>query len=107
MKHGVEVVLGSGHIVLDGDPGPSPKRGTHTRFWPMSAVDKLLHGSRCHLVRMHATLCKIGTQLPLPKGGGRGTAATQFSAYVYCGQRAIWIKMPLGTEVGLVPATLC
>jgi len=57
MKHGVEVVLGSGHIVLDGDPGPSPKRGTHTRFWPMSAVDKLLHGSRCHLVRMHATLC--------------------------------------------------
>jgi len=25
----------------------------------------------------------------------------QFSAHVYCGQTAAWIKMPLGTEVGL------
>jgi len=25
----------------------------------------------------------------------------QFSAHVYCGQTAGWIKMPLGTEVGL------
>jgi len=33
------------------------------------------------------------------KGGG----APQFSAHVYCGQTAAWIKMPLGTEVGLGP----
>ena len=26
---------------------------------------------------------------------------TQFSAHVYCGQMAAWIKMPLGMEVGL------
>jgi len=26
---------------------------------------------------------------------------TQFSAHVYCGQTAAWIKMPLGTEVDL------
>jgi len=26
----------------------------------------------------------------------------QFSAHVYCGQTAAWIKMPLGTEVGLI-----
>ena len=25
----------------------------------------------------------------------------QFSAQVYCGQTAAWIKMPLGTEVGV------
>jgi len=25
----------------------------------------------------------------------------QFSAHVYCGQGAAWIKMPLGTEVSL------
>ena len=25
----------------------------------------------------------------------------QFSAHVYCGQTAAWIKMPFGTEVGL------
>jgi len=28
-------------------------------------------------------------------------APPQFSAHVYCGQTAGWIKMPLGTEVGL------
>jgi len=33
----------------------------------------------------------------LPK---RGTAS-QFSAHFCCGQTAAWIKMPLGTEVGL------
>ena len=33
------------------------------------------------------------------KGGGD----PQFSAHVYCGQRAAWIKMALGMEVGLSP----
>jgi len=36
---------------------------------------------------------------PTRKRGG----APQFSAHVYCSQTAAWIKMPLGTEVGLVP----
>jgi len=40
------------------------------------------------------------TQLPHPKNGG---TAPQCLAYVYCGQTAGWIKMPLGTEVGLGP----
>ena len=35
-----------------------------------------------------------GDPAPFPKTGG-------FSAHVYCGQTAAWIKMPLGTEVGL------
>jgi len=39
----------------------------------------------------------MGTQ-PLPQ---KGRSPTQFSAYVYCGQTAAWIKMPLGTEVDL------
>ena len=34
------------------------------------------------------------------KGGG---APPQFSAHVYCGQTAGWIKMALGMEVGLGP----
>jgi len=41
----------------------------------------------------------MGTQLPLPKKG----ATTQVSAHACCGQTAGWIKMPLGTEVGLGP----
>ena len=35
-----------------------------------------------------------------PQKGGR---APQFSAHVYCGQTAAWIKMPLGVEVCLGP----
>ena len=39
----------------------------------------------------------MGTQ-PLPE---KGRGAPQFSAHVYCGQTAAWIKIPLGTEVGV------
>jgi len=58
MKLGMQVGLGPGHILLDGDPAPLPQRGT---------------------------------------------ALPQFSAHIYCGQMAGWIKMPLGMEVGLGP----
>ena len=37
-----------------------------------------------------------GDQLPPKKGH-----SPQFLPHVYCGQRAGWIKMPLGREVGL------
>jgi len=33
----------------------------------------------------------------------RGTAAPHFSAHVYCGQTAGWIRIPLRTEVRLGP----
>jgi len=39
----------------------------------------------------------MGTKLPLPKGEGE----PQFSAYVYCGQTVVLIKMKLGMQVGL------
>ena len=58
MALGMEVGLGPGHIVLDGDTAPLPKKGR---------------------------------------------ALPQFSAHVYCGQTAGWIKTPLGTEVDLGP----
>ena len=38
------------------------------------------------------------TQIPLPKKGGH---SPQFSAHVYCDQTAVYIRIPLGTEVGL------
>jgi len=56
MPLGIEVGLGPGDFVLDGDPASPPQ-----------------------------------------KGGG----APQFSAHVYCGQTAGWIKMALDTEVNL------
>ena len=44
----------------------------------------------------------MGTQPPFPKMG----EGPQFSAHVCCGQTAVWIKMPLGTEVGLGPVDI-
>ena len=41
----------------------------------------------------------MGTQLPSTKKG----KVPKFSAHVYCGQTAVWITMPLRTEVGLGP----
>jgi len=38
-----------------------------------------------------------GDPAPSPKR----RRSPQFSAHVYCGQTAAWIKMPLGMEVGL------
>ena len=45
----------------------------------------------------------MGTPLPLPQRGTAVRSPPQFSAHVYCGQTAVWIKMPLDTEVGLGP----
>ena len=42
-----------------------------------------------------------GPRFPSPKG-----AQPPFLAYIYCGQMAGWITMPLGIEVGLGQATL-
>jgi len=40
-----------------------------------------------------------GDPAPLPKEGDWGHSP-QFSAHVYCGQTAVCIRIPLGTEVG-------
>ena len=51
MKLGMQVGLGHGHIVLDGDLDPPPQRGTAPpNFQPISVVAKLQDVSRCHLV---------------------------------------------------------
>ena len=44
----------------------------------------------------------MGNQLPPPQKGG--IASPQFSAHVYYGHTAAWVKMPLGMEVGLGPS---
>jgi len=48
---GMEVGLGPGHIVLDGDLAPLPKKGAQpANFRPLPIVPKRLDVSRCHLV---------------------------------------------------------
>jgi len=43
----------------------------------------------------------MGTQAPFPKKGAE--PSPQFSAHLYCGQTAGYIKMLLGMTVGLIP----
>jgi len=57
MKLGMEVGLGPGDFVLDGDPAPPQKKKEHTpNFRSMSVVAKRLDGSRCHLVSREASI---------------------------------------------------
>jgi len=51
MALGMDVGLGAGHIVLDKDPAPLPKKGGRAPdFWPIFIVAKRLYALRCHLV---------------------------------------------------------
>jgi len=48
---GMEVGLGAGHIVLDGELAPLPQKGAEPfNFRPIFIVAKRLDASRCHLV---------------------------------------------------------
>jgi len=81
MKLGMHVGLGPGHIVATMWPqAPHPQRGTAPQF-------------SAHIC------CGQMAASPPQKGGG----APKFSVHVYCGQTVGWIKMPLGTKVGLSP----
>jgi len=94
MALGIEVGLGPGHIVLDGDPAPLPQKWAYPPIfgpfllWPNGWMhqDATWYGGRPRPRRHCATL-----QSP------------QFSAHIYCVQTTGWIKMALGIEVGLGP----
>jgi len=107
MKLGMEVGLGPGDIVLDGDPAPIPKRGTAPNLWPMSVVAKRLDESKFHLVgrlalpRRHRV--RWGPSSCPKKGHSSPPLFAPLPHVYYCDQTAVWIKMELGTEVGLSP----
>jgi len=73
MKLGLQVGLGPGHIVLDGDPAPLPQRGTAPNFRPISlrpngCIDKIPLGMEVGLGP--GRLCvRWGPRYPLPKKG--------------------------------------
>jgi len=109
MPLGMEVGLSLCNIVLDGDPAPPPQRGTASPIfspyllWPNCCTDQdaTWYGGR----PPPRWLCvrSPGTQPPSQKGGVARGRSPQFSAHFYCGQTAGWIKMALGTEIGLGP----
>jgi len=84
---------------------PPPKRGTkqppiysaHVYCGQMAEWTKMLAWRYRPRPRRH---CVRWGPSSLPKGAQRHR---HFTAHVYCGQTAGWIKIPLCTEVGLVP----
>ena len=104
MKLGMQVGLCPGHTVLDGDPAPPPPKGHGPPIfgpYPLRSngcmdQDATWYGGRPH----PRQLCVRWDPDPPPQKGGR---APKFSAHVYCGQTAGWIKMVLGMGVGLSP----
>jgi len=103
-KVGRKVGLGHGHIVYDGDPTRPPQRGTAPEIfgpyllWPNGPMDQdaTWYGGR---PRPRQFCVRLGPCSPSAKGAG----APKFSAHVYCGQTAGWIKMALGVDVGISP----
>jgi len=108
MPLGMEVGLGPGDFVPDGDPAPpSKKKEGHSPIifnpcllWPNGWMhqDTTWYGGRPQ-PRRHCV--RWGPSPPPLKGHSR-----QFSGHVRCGQMAAWIKMPLGIEVGLGPGDI-
>jgi len=100
----MEVGLGPVHIVLDGDTARLPKNGGRAP-WPVFGPSLLWRNG---WMRQDATwygrrpqprrLCVRWGHSPLLQ---KGQNLAQFSAHVYCDQTAAWIKMPLGTEIGI------
>ena len=70
MPLGTEVALGPGHIVLDGDPAPSPKKGNSPRVCcgQTAGFIKILLGMEVGLGPGPIVL--DGDPPPLPKKGG-------------------------------------
>jgi len=108
MKLGVQVDLGPGHIVLDGDPAPpapkghSPQFSAHICCGQMGGWIKMPLGREVGLDPSDIVL--DGTQLHSPKRG-QGQSP-QFSVHVCCDQTAGWIVMSLGMEISATQATL-
>jgi len=106
MPFGTKVGLGPGHIVLDGNPAPPPKRSTASPppifgpclLWPNSWMDQdaASYGGRPR-PRRHCV--RWGPSFTCFRKGHN----PHFSAHVFCGQTTGWNKIPLGTKVGLCP----
>jgi len=95
MKLGMQIGLGYGHILLDGDPVSPPQFLAHIRCGQMAAGMKMPLGVDVARTRPRRLRVKWRFRSPPQKGIG----ALKFSAHVYCDQTAAWIKIVVGKEV--------
>jgi len=106
MSLGMEVGLGPGDFMLDGDPAPpspkgdrAPKFSAHVYCGQTAGWMKLVLGMEVGLRPGDFVL--DGDPVHIPQKWAE--PPPQFSAHFYCGQTAAFIKMPLGIELGLGP----
>jgi len=87
----MQVGLGPGHIVLDGDPAPLPKTAQPPRhFW----------ATVCKTVRPMLSVRCLSVCLSCPV---HSCPVCLSVTLVYCGQTVGWIEVKLGMQVGLGP----
>jgi len=105
MSLGMEVGLGPGDFVLDGDQAPPSSNGGRCPHPPKKFfLAHLYCGQMAACIKM-----PLGMELGLGPGdfvldGDPGPPPPpKFSAHICCGQMAAWIKMSLGMELGLGP----
>jgi len=101
---GMELGLSPGDFVLDGDLALPPNKGAEPPspifgpflLWPNGWMhqDATWYGCR---PQSRGLCVRFRTSHPSPTRG----RSPIFSASVYCGQTAGWIKMSLGMEIGL------
>ena len=103
MSLGMELGLGPGDFVLDGDhaPLPSLKFSVHvccgqTAWW----IKMVGYFAWTYNYRPQPRRLCVRWRLSLPPQKG-AEPPPQFSAHFYCGQTAGCINMPIGMEVGL------
>jgi len=86
MKLGTQVGLRSGHVVLDGDPAPLPKRGRRPQFSAHVYCGQMAGWIEMPLGReigfSPSDIVLDGDPAPLRQ---KGAEPPQFSAHVYCG----------------------
>ena len=121
---GTEVGLSPGDFVLDGDPAPLQKGGGPSPLPTKGAEPPLQFSANFYCAQTAGCITMpLGVEVGLSPGDfvfdgdpapsrkrgifKKGTQPPpQFSAHVYCGQRAGWIKMALDTEVVYRPKTV-
>jgi len=106
MPLGMELGLGPGHIVLDGDLVPPPLKGDSPNFWTISVVAKWLDRSRCHGREVGLSPSDIVLDGDPASPHAKEGRAPPFFANVCCGQMAGWMKIALGTAVDLSPGQI-
>ena len=94
---GTQVVLGPGHIVLEGEPS-SPQKGHSPQFSADVCCDQI-----AAWIKM-----PLGTEVGLGPGDfvsdghpappQKGAQPPPIFGHVYCSQTAAWIKTPLHTR---------